>query len=201
MLNDFQGQQVSYRIGGHIFETHLKLKGQYNFHNAAAALTIANMVMPKVNASDWLQSLKHVEPAFGRGETIKVGEHWLELILVKNPSSFRQGLASHTSEALTMIAVNDNHADGRDVSWLWDVDFSGYSPHIYLASGIRANDLALRLKYDNVEVSRVETNLEVALKSLLNEPSALPRRIFCTYTAMLALRANLKKSSIMGPGL
>jgi UDP-N-acetylmuramyl tripeptide synthase len=201
MLNDFQGQQVSYRIGGHIFETHLKLKGQYNFHNAAAALTIANMVMPKVNVDDWLQSLKHVEPAFGRGETIKVGEHWLELILVKNPSSFRQGLASHTAEALTMIAINDNHADGRDVSWLWDVDFSGYSPHIYLASGIRANDLALRLKYDNIEVSRVETNLEVALKSLLAEPSALPRRIFCTYTAMLAIRAILKKSSIMEPGL
>ena len=201
MLDDFKGQQVSYRIGGHIYEAHLRLKGQYNFHNAAAALTLANMVMPKVSVEGWLESLKHIEPAFGRGESIKVGEHWLELILVKNPSSFRQGLASHVSEALTMIAINDNHADGRDVSWLWDVDFSGYSPHIYIASGIRANDMALRLKYDNIELNRVETNLELALSSLLSAPSPLPRRIFCTYTAMLALRADLKKSSIMGPGL
>lgn len=200
-LESFKGQTVSYKIGDHVYDLPLKLKGQYNFHNAAAALAAVGMVMPEVKVSGWLESLQGVEPAFGRGEVIMIGNLTVELMLVKNPSSFRQVLAAHDSEALTMIAINDNHADGRDVSWLWDVDFTQYNSQIYVASGIRANDLALRLQYDNLKLEQLEPNLEAALKMLLEAPSSLPRRIFCTYTSMLTIRACLGKLTMIEPSL
>jgi hypothetical protein len=87
-----------------------------------------------------------------------------------------------------MIAINDRYADGRDTSWLWDVDFEGLS-NVEVVSGTRADDMALRLHYDNIEVAHVEDSLSVALDRLLVVEG--PKRIFCTYTAMMAIRSIL----------
>ena len=91
-----------------------------------------------------------------------------------------------------MIAINDNYADGRDMSWLWDVDFDSLRQEgVAMISGIRAYDMALRLQYDEVTISEIEPNLADALKQFLALDA--PKRIYCTYTAMLTLRRELSK--------
>jgi UDP-N-acetylmuramyl tripeptide synthase len=92
-----------------------------------------------------------------------------------------------------MIAINDNYADGRDMSWLWDVDFESLKPGISHVSGVRAYDMALRLQYDEVEVRSVEPNLSKALRNFIRSNPGKPKRIYCSYTSMLALRRELAK--------
>ena len=119
----------------------------------------------------------------------------LDLVLVKNPSGFRLGLKSFPAAGYaTMIAINDNYADGRDMSWLWDVEFDSLrGAGVEMISGSRAYDMALRLQYDDVQVGAVQTDIPAALATFIREGQGKPKRIFCTYTAMLAIRRELSK--------
>jgi hypothetical protein len=93
-----------------------------------------------------------------------------------------------------MIAINDNYADGRDMSWLWDVNFDTLQPGgVSTVSGLRAYDMALRLQYDEVATAHVDTDLAASLQYFIVNGAGLPKRIFCTYTAMLTLRRELAK--------
>lgn len=153
------------------------------------------MVMgDKLNEAAMLEALQNVTPAFGRGENLTVGGQPLQLVLVKNPGGFRLGLQSFDPTGYaTMIAINDNYADGRDMSWLWDVDFGSLNAGVAEISGVRAYDMALRLQYDEIPVGNVTTDLSTALQRFISTHSASPKRIYCTYTAMLALRRELGK--------
>ena len=135
-------------------------------------------------------ALEAVNPPFGRGEVIDAGGTPLELVLVKNPAGFTVALGTYGGEpAATMIAINDNYADGQDVSWLYDVSFESLRDlGVAVTSGVRAYDMALRLRYDDVPVAAVQPELETALDLFLAEHRDEPKRIFCTYTAMMALR-------------
>jgi len=136
-----------------------------------------------------MNALRAVRPAFGRGESIVVDGYPLEIVLVKNPAGFRLALNSYVGrEATTMIAINDNYADSRDVSWLWDVDFQSLE-RVALVSGARAYDMALRLQYGDIDVAQVEPSLPKALAELLRGEGA--KRVYCTYTAMMTLRGLL----------
>lgn len=174
----------------------LKLKGIYNVQNAVAAVALVRLVMSeKLNVDAMLESLSQVEPAFGRGETIMVNGQPVELVLVKNPSGFRLSLASFDpTDSAVMIAINDNFADGRDMSWLWDVDFESLRKvGVDTVSGVRAYDMALRLQYDLVDIHSVETDLSTALNEFLKRNPNNKRLIYCSYSAMLALRRHLGK--------
>lgn len=187
---------LSYDTGKHTIS--LKLKGIYNIQNATGAVALTRCIMQhKLDEQAMLAALQDVTPAFGRGEDVVVNGQPVELVLVKNPSGFRLSLASfHPSGVATMIAINDNYADGRDMSWLWDVDFDSLKASgVAMVSGIRAYDMALRLQYDEVNVEKVETDTTKALTEFLNLPG--PKRIYCTYTAMLALRKQLEKVTKM----
>ena len=142
-----------------------------------------------------IDAAAEVTPAFGRGEVIDVNGSPVELLLVKNPMGFRLSLASFTPEGCdTMIAINDEYADGRDMSWLWDVDFSSLrGTGVAMVSGVRAWDMALRLEYDQVPVNSVNTELEEAVSTFVNANPGAPKHIYCTYTAMLKTRAALGK--------
>jgi len=195
ILEDFKGQVALFSYNGKHIKTPLKLQGAYNIYNSAAALALIELICgDQINEERLVTSLSQVEPAFGRGEKLLIDGIPLELVLVKNPSGFRLGLSSFSSEdTATMIAINDDYADGRDMSWLWDVDFISLRKRgVRMVSGIRAYDMALRLQYDEVQCDFVETDLGHALKKFLSETSR-PKRIFCTYTAMLTLRRELKK--------
>lgn len=194
VLKDFNDKGAAFTIAKKDVVTPLKLKGVYNIYNGAAALALVRAIAPEASINSLLGSLSTVTPAFGRGEVVTVGGQPLELVLVKNPSGFRLGLESYDPTGYTtMIAINDNYADGRDMSWLWDVDFTSLTEHPVYVTGLRGYDMALRLQYDEVAMEKVETNLEAALRDFIASHSSQPKRIYCTYTAMLALRKELSK--------
>ena len=196
LLSAYRGSQATYTIDTIAHEISLKLNGIYNVYNSAAALALTRAVMADdFDITKALASLSEVTPAFGRGEAMLIGGQPLELVLVKNPSGFRLGLQSFDPTGYaTMIAINDNYADGRDMSWLWDVEFSSLQPAgVSTVTGIRAYDMALRLQYDEVPLTNVETDLTTALRSFVSAHANEPKRIYCTYTAMLALRKELSK--------
>lgn len=196
-LESLKDQTATIAFGGHTIPLTLELTGIYNTLNAVGAIALCRAIMgEKLNTDAMLEAAAHVQPAFGRGETLTVDGQPLELVLVKNPSGFRLGLSSFDASGYdTMIAINDNYADGRDMSWLWDVDFSSLkNKGVALVSGVRAYDMALRLQYDEVEIAHVEPSLTVALGRLL-AGAPKPRRIYCTYTTMLAIRRELAKKT------
>lgn len=196
VLRSVDGNSAEFEADGSTTRTDLRLRGVYNIFNAAAALAAARAVLGGgADAGRLFSSLAAVEPAFGRGESLVVDGQALELVLVKNPSGFRLGLTSFDAAGCaTMIAINDNYADGRDMSWLWDVDFDSLGlGGVDVVSGVRAYDMALRLKYDDVRVGAVEPDSTDALKQFIRGSEGRPKRIFCTYTAMLAVRRELSK--------
>ncbi len=197
VLESFKNSSATFTFNGKEKKTSLKLDGIYNVFNAAAALALVKVVAGKnLKEAELFKALKNVTPAFGRGEIIEVDGQPLELVLVKNPAGFRLSLKSFSPKGYaTMIAINDNYADGRDMSWLWDVDFSSLQKDgAASVSGVRAYDMALRLQYDDVKVENVCTDLKAALRQFNRENKSKPKRIFCTYTAMLAIRKELGKT-------
>ncbi|MDB5166363.1 MAG: Mur ligase middle domain protein [Candidatus Saccharibacteria bacterium] len=191
-LTAFQGQTASYAIAGKTYQTSLQLTGQHNFQNAAAAVALVRSLLPEIDAAQLIDWLGNVGTAFGRGEifTLKNGSQ-LQLVLVKNPASFRQTLASYLTEDIaTMIVINDNYADSRDVSWLWDVDFVPLKGRqITATSGSRAADMALRLHYADIKVTTVEPDIDKALQAFCKLPDR--KIVVATYTAMLHLYEEL----------
>lgn len=185
------------------YSSELKVSGIYNLFNAAAAISVIRAVIAEASAThpelaqttteELLAALSSVTPAFGRGETIDVEGTEVELVLVKNPAGFRLALTSFSaSDADTMIAINDEYADGRDMSWLWDVDFASLrAKGVAMVSGVRSWDMALRLGYDEVNVAKVESGLPAAVDEFVHLNPGVHKRIYCTYTAMLDIRRHL----------
>ncbi|MBF1024207.1 MAG: DUF1727 domain-containing protein [Candidatus Nanogingivalaceae bacterium] len=189
LLTDIDKQTATFHIDNAKHAVRMRLNGVYNLLNAAAALSLVRQIMgEKAELTTLLGALSDVAPAFGRGETIVIDGTPIELILVKNPSGFRLSLLSFADgTADTMIAINDNYADGRDVSWLWDVDVSRLE-QVAVVSGVRAHDMALRLEYDDITPEIIEPDLAAALEKLLAHHPRKPKHIYCTYTAMMRLR-------------
>ena len=183
-------------------EVHLPLPGLYDVYNAlAAAATALSLGIPSLVVAETLSEFRAV---FGRGERILLGDHELHLFLVKNPVSFNQVIrlitqATSTQEAHLLILVNDNDADGHDISWLWDVDFELLSDRAVsiIASGTRALEVALRLKYAGIDQARVTITpkpvqaLEAAMVQL---PAGSSLYLLPTYTALLTLHNHLARS-------
>lgn len=195
-LNSIDDDTAEFEINNKKYQTNLQLRGVYNIYNAAAAMA-ATLAIQKdeLNTDKLMDSLAQVRPAFGRGESLTVNGQPLELVLVKNPAGFRLSLSSFDPKGYaTMIAINDNYADGRDMSWLWDVDFDSLRENgVSHVTGVRAYDMALRLYYEEVTVASIEPSLGLALSDFIKQNQDLPKRIYCTYTAMLALRRELSK--------
>ena len=189
LLKAIDGRRATYEIDGTDHVVEMSLNGVYNLINAAAALTLVRRIVgDAVPTQKLLEALGNVRPAFGRGETITYKGVPIELVLVKNPSGFRLSLLSFADgKADNMIAINDNYADGRDISWLWDVDFTPLDS-VALVTGTRADGMALRLAYDDVPVGEVEADLQRALDRFAALNPGKPKRIYTTYTAMTALR-------------
>ena len=195
VLEEVKGHTAIFSLGPKKLTVTLKLEGVYNVFNSVAAIALVSSILgDDLNPDKLVGALEAITPAFGRGEKLTVEGQPLELVLVKNPGGFRLGLKSFDPDGYaTMIAINDNYADGRDMSWLWDVDFESLKPGISHVSGIRAYDMALRLQYDEVEVATVDPELGQALRGFIRTNGGQPKRIYCSYTAMLALRRELSK--------
>lgn len=195
-LEEFDNQNATIAFADKKYSIDINLRGIYNLQNATGAIALVRAILgEQLNIDAMLKSLSNIKPAFGRGEQLIVGGQPLELVLVKNPAGFRLALASFNPAGhATMIAINDAYADGRDMSWLWDVDFESLQKSgVFAVSGVRAYDMAIRLEYDEVSIDLVDTDIATALKRLIDQHPNSPKRIYCTYTAMLALRKLLSR--------
>ena len=187
-------------------EVSLALPGLYNVYNALAAAALATAL--EVPLEQILAGLSATKAAFGRAESVTVnvpssaagpggGGRELRIMLVKNPAGANEvlrTLALEPGEHDLLGVLNDQIADGRDVSWIWDADFELLAGRVRHATcaGSRAADLAARLKYAGIDPARihVQGDLAAALDAAAAERPDVDAPLYAlpTYTAMLALR-------------
>ncbi len=172
----------------------LALPGLYNVYNAVGAGALAHAL--GATADEIVAGLGRFNAAFGRFERIAVGEKTLLMLLIKNPAGANEvvrTLVDGGAPRVAVLALNDAIADGRDVSWIWDVDFEPLlaSLDTLVASGERAAELALRFKYGGLSEDAIEVqpSLERALdRGLELTPAGGELVVLPTYTAMLGLQ-------------
>ena len=186
-------------------EVELALPGLYNVYNALAAAALASAL--EVPIETIAAGLSDTRAAFGRAETVTLSlpasgveppaTRELQILLIKNPAGTNEvlrTLALEPGEHDLLGVLNDQIADGRDVSWIWDADFELLAGRVrrFTCSGSRAADLATRLKYAGIDPARIELRgeLDEALRDAAQATpeKAAPLYALPTYTAMLALR-------------
>jgi len=201
--------------GGEI-EVELPLPGLYNVYNALAAISAA--IVLDVEPERVAAALRDMRAAFGRVETIPIGDREVSILLIKNPAGANEVLRTLRLEAEATrhaplasshfsadsaekceldggidlwVALNDRIADGRDVSWIWDADFEVLTDAVrrVTCAGTRAPEMALRLKYAGWPEGRIAVEPDIAA-SLDAALAASEGRLFAlpTYTALLELR-------------
>jgi lipid II isoglutaminyl synthase (glutamine-hydrolysing) len=197
---DLEGTEFTVAVGSRRSEAKFGLPGTYNLCNALAALSLAAGV--GLDLGLVAKSLETTEAAFGRAEKVELDGRTLYLLLIKNPASFTQVLETFLigrPGLRVMMAVNDLDADGRDVSWLWDVPLEALEadkPRV-ITTGTRGADMALRLHYAGIESKRID-GFEPALDGLLaTMPRGSMAYILPTYTAMLQIRKRLASRTQM----
>lgn len=195
-LISLEGGSTKFTLDDDLLDIKLDFFGVYNSQNAVAVALTANVF--GVENNNIIDALRTIKPAFGRGESIIVGNKTIILQLVKNPGGFRQALMGglQVDATKTAVVINDNYADGRDVSWLWDVDFKEQLKGKIITSGSRAYDMAIRLTYDEVSVDLIEPTLDKLINELLTNPATKETvLIYSTYTAMLDIRSKISKKT------
>ncbi len=183
----------------------LGLPGLYNVYNALAAAALAGVL--GAGLDETVSGLERFRAAFGRLERIAVGERGLLMLLIKNPAGANEAvrtLVAGAPPAVAVIALNDETADGKDVSWIWDVDFEPLLSGLerLVATGERAAELALRFKYAGLPDGSLEVvpELERALdRGLELTPAGGELVLLPTYTAMLALRKIVAGRGLVRP--
>jgi UDP-N-acetylmuramyl tripeptide synthase len=199
-LDGTRGSAFDLRLPDATVPVELHLPGLYNVYNALGAAALTHVL--GVPASTIAAGLASTAAAFGRAETVRVGDRELQLLLVKNPAGANEvarTLALAPDELDLLAILNDRIADGRDVSWIWDADLEAIAPRVrhVTCGGTRAAEMAVRWKYAGVSPSRiavVRDGVGAALDHALAaapEEQDVPIHAVPTYTAMLELREEL----------
>ncbi len=187
-----------YGHGPEPLDISLPIPGEHNVYNAMTAAGIA--AAGGIPAEHIRAGIEETRAGFGRMEKFEVGGRYVCIVLVKNPAGLERALSflgNAADAGSVQFLLNDNIADGTDVSWIWDVDFESRAIGMKcFVSGTRCYDMALRLKYSGVPADRIEVDedyvsgFENALKQCR---PGLCLYIFPNYTALLSLRAHLEK--------
>jgi UDP-N-acetylmuramyl tripeptide synthase len=198
--SDAEQSEVVISANGKSYETIINLPGGYNIYNACACMTAAQVLGLDPNTT--VQSLGSFACGFGRMEKFEINGVSLRMILIKNPAGCNQVLNFLTNRddpALFVACLNDRAQDGKDVSWIWDVDFErvaemGDLLSGVLVSGARAEDMALRFKYAGVPTEKIQVIKDYGelVETCLAQDK--PVYIMPTYTAMLQLREKISKT-------
>lgn len=174
-------------------ETHYTFDsiGLYNAYNALAAISMALEIGYK--QEEIQNALNTYKAMFGRAEKTEFNGHKTIIQLIKNPAGASEVLKTVDLSSKILIAINDNFADGRDVSWLWDAEFELLkdTEKTIVTSGIRANDMALRLKYAGVpsEKIKVVPDLFEAVEEVSSSEDTTEKvTIMPSYTALLQIK-------------
>ena len=157
----------------------IPLPGIYNVYNALAAATVAQAI--EIGWEPIVTGIEQFKPIFGRGERIHIEGRTLRLLLAKNPTGFNEVLRTLFNEGThrhVLFVLNDNIADGRDISWIWDVDFEQAVNHTstLVVAGSRALDLALRLKYAGVAQDKMITVTTAPLRAMKSDTLLAARK-------------------------
>lgn len=191
---------VEMDVHGESVTVDVNIAGGYNIYNAVAAVTAAQAF--GFDLATTLGAVSGFRCGFGRMETFDLNGHSVRMILVKNPAGCNQVLnflSNIDEETLFVCILNDNDCDGTDVSWIWDVNFEtlcgpgGRLDHV-LCSGIRADDMAMRLKYAGLATDGIEVikDYDILLQTLLSQDK--PVVIMPTYSGMMDFRAKISES-------
>jgi lipid II isoglutaminyl synthase (glutamine-hydrolysing) len=192
-LHGMSGSSVTIRTPAGELAVELPLPGLYNVYNALAAIAAALEL--GIDPGLVSTGLGEMRGAFGRVETVAIGDKRASILLVKNPAGTNEVLRTLKLEAAgggidLWLALNDRIADGRDVSWIWDADFELLAGAVrrVTCAGTRAPEMALRLKYAGWPESSIEVEPGIE-RSLDRAVAAAPRQLFAlpTYTALLEL--------------
>ena len=183
----------------------LRLPGLYNVYNAVGAAALARALGAELD--EIAAGLERFSAAFGRFERIAVGDKQLLLLLIKNPAGANEAvrtLVDGGAPQVVVVALNDEIADGRDVSWIWDVDFEPLLPSLeaFVASGGRAAELALRFRYGGLDEGAIELEPDLGRaldRGLELTPDGGELVVLPTYTAMLGLQRLLASRGLAKP--
>jgi lipid II isoglutaminyl synthase (glutamine-hydrolysing) len=183
----------------------LSVPGLYNVYNAVAAAALAMAL--GASPEEVEVGLERFSAAFGRFERIEVGGKRVLVLLIKNPAGANEAvrtLVDGGAPQLAVIALNDAIADGRDVSWIWDVDFEPLFERLemVIATGDRAGELALRAKYAGFSEGSIEVEPDLAAaldRGLQLTAEGQELVVLPTYTAMLALREIVSDRGFVRP--
>ena len=183
----------------------LRLPGLYNVYNAVAASALARSLGAELD--EIAAGLERFSAAFGRFERVAVGAKQLLLLLIKNPAGANEvvrTLVDGGAPRVLVVALNDEIADGRDVSWIWDVDFEPLLASVttLVAGGSRAYELALRFRYGGLDANAIEVvpDLDQALdRGLELTEDGAELVVLPTYTAMLGLQRLLASRGLAKP--
>ncbi len=172
------------------YDFKINLIGLYNAYNALAAISQA--LITGVEPQTIQQAITNYKAIFGRGERRVINGHNTLIQLIKNPTGASEVLKTVDLNSNIVIAINDNFADGRDISWLWDSDFEQLkeAKKLVITSGIRAKDMAVRLKYAGISEEKiiVEENIKKAVEFAAKSDNIEEKiTILPTYTALLKL--------------
>jgi lipid II isoglutaminyl synthase (glutamine-hydrolysing) len=192
------GTDIEIQNAGNDYTINTLLPGNYNIYNVLAAIAVT---FPKFDQNSF-EPISHFQPVFGRGEEITVGSAKFYMHLVKNPAGFDEVLnfiRSTNQEQPINIAflINDNIADGKDMSWLWDINIEDFILNQEIAkvytSGQRGLDMMLRMEYGgaNTSISNHYSNME----NMVDEFSKSDKvyYILSTYTALLRARSIIEQ--------
>lgn len=187
------GDTLSFTVEGK--RIHANYKGFYNVYNILAAY--AALRTGEIEPVHFNQMLFRFHPENGRMEQFQIDGTKIMLNLAKNPAGFNQNISAvmqDQTEKDIIIVINDNAQDGIDVSWLWDVDFDRFHEdniHSITVSGIRCQDMRLRMKYVNIP-SLLEADVETAIRKRLADGCG-NLYVLVNYTALFSTRNVLKR--------
>lgn len=197
ILSDNRQSVVKMDVFCQDYEIAINLPGAYNIYNAAATVTAMHAV--GFDDSIAVGALGRFQCGFGRMEKLDIPNNDIRMILIKNPAGCNQVLNFLTDmdePSLFVIGLNDRVNDGKDVSWIWDVDFERLADmgdiltSIYV-TGVRADDMALRLKYAGIpqEKLKVFYDYDQLIDAIIDK--GMPVYIMPNYTSMLDLREKI----------
>ena len=176
---------IKFYVEEKVHEFSTSLVGLYNVYNAIGAIAMCF----ELGITDIQKALDSYHPEFGRSEIREIFGKRAIIQLIKNPTGANEVLKTVDKTSSILIAINDNYADGRDMSWLWDTDFeilNGCTNPI-VTSGIRAYDVATRLKYAGIKDIKIIPNLEDAIKEVAKGDKIT---ILPSYTVLLDINKN-----------
>ncbi len=196
---DFEAKNIDL-TGGIAFDAagrriSVNYRGFYNIYNILAPISVLSLLGLPFDNID--KTLAEYKPQIGRMEPFRIAGKSVIFNLSKNPAGFNQAIstiAGDTAEKDIIVVINDNAQDGRDISWIWDVDFerlSDVKAHSFTASGIRHNDVMVRFKYAGLENTSDNGNVKEAIEHALKTGNKV-LYVLVNYTALFSTQDILK---------